>query len=439
MPRKNLTPSAIEALPLQLQRYDVTDARERGLSVRVHPSGLKVFRYRMREGNGPSRVVTIGPYSPISKHGYVTLSQARERLEQLREAKRGGADRLDEVAHDVMARITPKPAAVDAKGKTIAEVAREFWKVLDKQRKRGRTEAEPIYRKHVEPVIGALPLTDVKRSHCGEVVQRAYDGGATVHAGKVLAILKQLLDFGARRFADDDWLNPAARLRAKDFGVHQRKRQRWLDENELPIFWRALDAKARRDEVGGHDTERRRMAAALRLLLVLGLRSSELRLARWEHVDFQAGTLTIPVDHQKLTPTQAEQARPFVVPLPSLAVDLLRELETLADGAPRLLATEEKVLGRYMRGLFRGEPKRRVKPHPALRKLAPAQPHDLRRTCRSWLGRLGVAPHVAERCLNHSLGRIVDTYDVGDYLDERRAALGKWASHVASLTASAAR
>jgi integrase len=60
----------------------------------------------------------------------------------------------------------------------------------------------------------------------------------------------------------------------------------------------------------------------------------------------------------------------------------------------------------------------------------PFSPHDLRRTCRTGLSALKIAPHIAERCLNHSLGRITETYDTHDYLDERRAALQKWADQV---------
>jgi integrase len=63
-------------------------------------------------------------------------------------------------------------------------------------------------------------------------------------------------------------------------------------------------------------------------------------------------------------------------------------------------------------------------------------PHDLRRTCRTHLGKLGVPPHIAERCLNHALGKIAATYDVHDYLPERRAALETWAKHVSGLVQS---
>jgi integrase len=59
--------------------------------------------------------------------------------------------------------------------------------------------------------------------------------------------------------------------------------------------------------------------------------------------------------------------------------------------------------------------------------------HDLRRTCRTGLARLRVEPHIAERVLNHAQERIAGTYDVHDYLDERRAALDRWADHLRGL------
>jgi hypothetical protein len=46
---------------------------------------------------------------------------------------------------------------------------------------------------------------------------------------------------------------------------------------------------------------------------------------------------------------------------------------------------------------------------------------------------LGIDPHVAERALNHSLGRIVSTYTRGDYLPARRDAAARWAEFVTRL------
>jgi hypothetical protein len=48
---------------------------------------------------------------------------------------------------------------------------------------------------------------------------------------------------------------------------------------------------------------------------------------------------------------------------------------------------------------------------------------------------LKVPPHVAEAVLVHVVGsQIARIYNVSDFLDERRAALEKWAAHVLALT-----
>jgi len=62
--------------------------------------------------------------------------------------------------------------------------------------------------------------------------------------------------------------------------------------------------------------------------------------------------------------------------------------------------------------------------------------HDLRRTCVSGMARLGIAPHVADKILNHQSGTIsgvAAVYQRHEFLAERRAALNLWGAHVAEL------
>jgi integrase len=62
--------------------------------------------------------------------------------------------------------------------------------------------------------------------------------------------------------------------------------------------------------------------------------------------------------------------------------------------------------------------------------------HDLRRTCVSGMARLGVAPHVADKILNHQAGTIsgvAAVYQRHEFLAERRAALDLWGAHVGEL------
>ena len=64
--------------------------------------------------------------------------------------------------------------------------------------------------------------------------------------------------------------------------------------------------------------------------------------------------------------------------------------------------------------------------------------HDLRRTAVSGMARLGVAPHVADKILNHTAGTIsgvAAVYQRHEFLAERSEALAKWGQHVMSLLA----
>ena len=59
--------------------------------------------------------------------------------------------------------------------------------------------------------------------------------------------------------------------------------------------------------------------------------------------------------------------------------------------------------------------------------------HDLRRTGRSGLARLGIKFEIAARVLNHAREKIHAAYDLHEYLDEMRDALEKWERYLRSL------
>jgi hypothetical protein len=63
--------------------------------------------------------------------------------------------------------------------------------------------------------------------------------------------------------------------------------------------------------------------------------------------------------------------------------------------------------------------------------------HDLRRTVRTGLGKLGVQPHVAEAVLNHLPPKLIRTYDRNTYAAEKKAALDLWAAHLKVVIAQA--
>jgi hypothetical protein len=62
---------------------------------------------------------------------------------------------------------------------------------------------------------------------------------------------------------------------------------------------------------------------------------------------------------------------------------------------------------------------------------------DLRRTAVSGMARLGVAPHIADKILNHKSGSIsgvAAVYQRHEFMDERRSASDLWGNHVRSVS-----
>lgn len=150
----------------------------------------------------------------------------------------------------------------------------------------------------------------------------------------------------------------------------------------------------------------------LKTLLLTGVRSGELIKAKWENIDLNKKEWFIPKEDTKTLEA-------WTVPLTNEVITLINELQGLDPiyvFAGKNGMMTDKVLGRAMRRLFERE---------ALT-IKQVRPHDFRRTVRTHLEKLNVAPHIAEKCLNHSLGSINAVYNKNTYLSERREALERW-------------
>jgi integrase len=116
------------------------------------------------------------------------------------------------------------------------------------------------------------------------------------------------------------------------------------------------------------------------------------------------------------------------VPLPDAALSILRGI--------RRRENREYVFGISRDGGFSGWSKAKI----ALDKAIGFEDwrlHDLRRTVRTGLGKLGAQPHVAEAVLNHLPPKLIRTYDRNTYIAEKREALDKWAAHLKVAIAQA--
>ena len=130
---------------------------------------------------------------------------------------------------------------------------------------------------------------------------------------------------------------------------------------------------------------------------------------------------------------------PIVIPLPDGVLGWLEEVMVFSGNSEYLFPARRRVRSRL------GKPVKNRFPHvspdtlnAALGRLTSLEiahftVHDMRRTARTHLARMGIASDIAERALNHALQSIEGIYNQYDYLLERRMALTKWAEYLHSL------
>ncbi len=181
--------------------------------------------------------------------------------------------------------------------------------------------------------------------------------------------------------------------------------ERKLSVDEIKTLWAALP-----DSAAGR---------ALKLLLLCGQRSSEIRLMTW--AELEGNVLTIPGSRTKNGKTQ-------VLPLPDQAMQLI-EQQREVTGNGKYVFEGRRWGGTGNHGDYpMGEHTllKRLKETLHAAGVEKASVHDLRRTFRSELSRLKVDVIVAEKLLNHKLRGILGTYDRHDYFEEKGVALQKW-------------
>ena len=160
-----------------------------------------------------------------------------------------------------------------------------------------------------------------------------------------------------------------------------------------------------------------------KLLLITGQRRDEVASMRWRDIDVEQAIWRIPRELNK-------SRREHVVPLSLLARTILGmctvESDTLVFPARGNAANHASGFSKAKLRIDRTvvlDPNWRL--------------HDLRRTAASGMARLGAAPHVVEKILNHSSGTISGVaaiYNPHKYLAEKAAALELWSHHVLALT-----
>lgn len=356
-----------------------------------------VLRYRL---GGSEKEKVLGRYPDLS------LKDARELARQNRACIQQGVDVAAEK------RAQKLKAAEQC---NVAEVAQAWYeRHIEASYKHPEVVARVI-RRHINPVIGKLPLAEVRSVHIDKVLTQIVAAGAPTVANDALRYLFRMFHFAVKR----RWIeaNPASGFEIADAGGTEPSRQRWLNRDELVGMAEAM----RGTTAFGRQNE-----LAVWLLLALCVRKMELLSARWAEFDLQRGVWSL---HPSRTKTNAS----IDIPLASQVLAWLEEVKVFSCGSEFLFPARRLI--HMKRGIPRKNRFGHISPdtlNVALKRLSLDDMehftvHDMRRTARTHMAALGVDRFVAERALNHKVRDVEGVYNQYDYFEERKDALGRWA------------
>ncbi|WHP31729.1 tyrosine-type recombinase/integrase [Trabulsiella odontotermitis] len=355
-----------------------------GLSVKVSRVGILTWYFTFRIGgrNTAPQRIKLGNYPDLS------LKSAREKRDQCRAWLAEGKNPQYQL--NISTQETLKPVTV--------KEALEYWLNEYAAHKRANfVKHREQLKKHIYPYIGNYPLSMCETRHWLECFARVR-AVAPVAAGYLLQMCKQALKFcRVHRYAVSNALDD---LTIDDVGRKQNKLDREHNRPELADIWRECTGIKFKPYY----------AALLRLLVVFGCRSQELRLSRLDEWDMQEWVWTVPKEHSK-------GGERIVRPVPVAVRPFILELYERHKDSGLLLGEIKKpeAVSQWGRGVYR-----------RLGHSAPWTLHDLRRTFATTLNNMGIAPHVVEQLLGHTLGGVMAVYNRSQYLPEKLEALNKW-------------
>jgi len=353
------------------------DTQTRGFGLQVTAAGHRSFVIQYR-ANGRSRRMAID--------GVLGLEAARKRAKIL----------LGEVAHD-RDPLSERRAARARVEDTFQAIAESFFAREGKKLRTGEDRRQAMARL-VYPVMGAVPIADIRRSDIVRLLDRIEDENGPVMADLTLAYIRRVMNWHASR--SDEFRSPIVRGMART-SAKERARSRILNDNELRAVWKAAEAT-----VGP-------WGPFIKFLLLTGARRCEASNVTWD--ELESGVWLLPAARNK---NKQDLARP-----------LSGAARKLVKGLPKIGRHVFTLNGRKPLGGF-VLPKARLDAASGVKGWTL---HDLRRTARSLLSRAGIAPDVAEMCLGHVLTGVRGTYDRHEYIEEKKHAFEVLAAQITRI------
>ncbi|RUQ81513.1 tyrosine-type recombinase/integrase [Legionella septentrionalis] len=387
----NFTDTYIRNLKGKEKRYEEYEGG--GFGIRVAPNHLKSWIYRYKIEDKTDKI-TLGHYPSMS------LAEARKKFLDLSEIRRTGQ--------------APKKiiqAQNEKKNDTVKKLVNAWYNGYVIKNRKKPLQIKQQIEADIIPLLGNLQLDKIKPIDISNALDSIVKRGAPIHANRVLSSLKQVFNYAVSRGNIE--VNPAANIKARNIGGMEKPRERVLSLQEVKTIWQFLDTNLSQMSI--------QTKSAIKIIILTGVRTAEIRLAEWSHFDFLNSLWTIPSELTKGGIT-------VKVHLSELTKSILQRLKEVSDspfvltGLSSKKPLDENALPRAIR---------RIQTRVGIPEWTA---HDLRRTFATQLGEtLQVDPVVIEKCLGHKMPRIMATYNKNEMLLQRKDALEKWAEFIQNL------
>lgn len=283
------------------------------------------------------------------------------------------------------------------------------------------SQIQRIFDKDVLPALGDIAIHDVRRPDLLAVLARIEQRRAFTTAEKVRTWLRHLFRFAMVKVEGVE-SNPASDLDVVAVPKPPVVNNPFLRMHELP----ELLSKLRRYR--GMTTTQ----LGIRLLLLTGVRTGELRLATPDQFDLDSGLWIIPPevvkqlqDGMRKRGQRPQDIPPYVVPLSTQAIEIARHLLGQAKPAQRyLLAHRSELKKRISENTLNGALKR-------MGYEGVLTGHGIRGTLSTALNEIGYPRIWVDAQLSHAdPNRVSATYNHALYVEPRRRMMQDWADRL---------
>ena len=301
-----LTDIKVRSAKPQEKEYTLVDGD--GMFLLIHPNGSKYWRFRFRFG-GKQHLIAFGVYPETS------LADARQKREEARKLVAAGIDPREHK------RAVKEEEAKEAI--TFESVAREWHAANKKWSEEHSRRVLKSLEDNLFSAIGKRSIEELKTRDLLAPIKVVEATGRFEVASRLQQRTTAIMRYAVQSGLID--YNPAQEM-AGAVASSNRVHRPALELKRLPELLHRIDGY----------TGRPLTRLAVELTLLIFIRSSELRFARWSEIDFETAMWTIPAEREAIEGVKHSQRGskmriPHLVPLSRQAIAILKQVHKFSS------------------------------------------------------------------------------------------------------------